>query len=72
MFIKKRMVYNFMRNHKVTFPMITMLNKFELWSIADRDTVCATRDRGRGCRMCDEGAQMVLNNTGRIDERRVG
>ena len=22
--------------------------------------VCATRDRGRGCRMCDEGAQTGL------------
>ena len=37
-----------------------MLNKFELWSIADGDTVCAMKERGQGCRMCDKGTGMGL------------
>ena len=28
-----------------------VLNKFELWSIMDGDTVCVTREGGRGCHM---------------------
>ena len=37
-----------------------MLNKFELWSIADGDTVCATKEHGQGYHMCDEGVRMGI------------
>ena len=56
---------------KALWPETILLNKFELWSIADGDTVyatkehgrgclCATKEREQGCRMCDEGAQTGL------------